>query len=138
MHVCGVCGVCDLGDRTRISIVVQELNQDGSLLAVALNACVIALLNAGIQVRWVHVTSNDICFGLFLVFFVLFRLCFLYMPKKQTYKRTNILFLSVQSHALGGHYRHPSRRHQVSGSHFGGGKSMSLAFAFFISNVCQS
>jgi exosome complex component RRP46 len=40
-----------LHPRTRISVVVQVLHDDGSLLACALNAAMLALLDAGVQCR---------------------------------------------------------------------------------------
>ena len=47
-----------LHPRTLIRVVIQELNGDGSLLAVAINAVCVALIDAGIPMRHAFVAAN--------------------------------------------------------------------------------
>eukprot|EP00160_Parvularia_atlantis_P019053 Unigene7300_Nuclearia_a/m.22421 Unigene7300_Nuclearia_a/g.22421 ORF Unigene7300_Nuclearia_a/g.22421 Unigene7300_Nuclearia_a/m.22421 type:complete len:212 (-) Unigene7300_Nuclearia_a:38-673(-) len=45
------CVLATLHPRTTIQVVVQVLHNDGSLLAAAVNGCVLALLDAGVALR---------------------------------------------------------------------------------------
>ena len=49
--------------RTKISIIIQEVNDDGSLLATIINATTLALMDAGIPIKSLIAACSTVIFN---------------------------------------------------------------------------